>query len=151
MVSSSNGFHGAALQALNKLGVPWEQGDSTQAYNRGSPPKSRLILPSRSGNVSAAGYPTAVRSFALSDKPDLQTLLEVQDYFALPSTALVEKDWFVVRALAAIHDVEVDGLTLAFGGGTALGRAYRLLERMSEDIDLRIVGKMQVSAGPSSV
>ncbi|WP_374638680.1 nucleotidyl transferase AbiEii/AbiGii toxin family protein [Agrobacterium salinitolerans] len=77
----------------------------------------------------------------MSDKPDLQTLLEVQDYFALPSTALVEKDWFVVRALAAIHDVEVDGLTLAFGGGTALGRAYRLLERMSEDIDLRIVGE----------
>ena len=35
MVSSSNGFHGAALQALNKLGVPWEQGDSTQAYNLG--------------------------------------------------------------------------------------------------------------------
>ena len=77
----------------------------------------------------------------MSDKPDLRTLLEVQDYFALPSAALVEKDWFVVRALAAIHDVEVDGLTLAFGGGTALGRAYRLLERMSEDIDLRIVGE----------
>jgi hypothetical protein len=77
----------------------------------------------------------------LKDKPDLKTLLEVQEYFNLPSTALVEKDWFVVRALAAIHDVEVDGLTLAFGGGTALGRAYRLLERMSEDIDLRIVGE----------
>ncbi|MDQ0562242.1 hypothetical protein QO004_004047 [Rhizobium mesoamericanum] len=33
------------------------------------------------------------------------------------------------------------GLLLAFGGGTALGRAYRLLERMSEDIDLRIIGE----------
>jgi hypothetical protein len=33
MVSSSNGFHGAALQALNKLGIPWEQSDSTKAYN----------------------------------------------------------------------------------------------------------------------
>ena len=77
----------------------------------------------------------------MSDKPDHRTLLEVQDYFGLPSTALVEKDWFVVHALAAIHDVEVDGLSLAFGGGTALGRAYRLLERMSEDIDLRIIGE----------
>lgn len=84
----------------------------------------------------------------MNDKPDLQTLLEVQDYFALPSTALVEKDWFVVRALAAIHAVEVDGLTLAFGGGTALGRAYRLLERMSEDIDLRIVGENAGARGP---
>ena len=35
MVSSSNGFHGAALQALNKLKVPWEQSSSTKAYNRG--------------------------------------------------------------------------------------------------------------------
>jgi predicted nucleotidyltransferase component of viral defense system len=77
----------------------------------------------------------------LNDKPDQKTLLEVQEYFGLPSPALVEKDWFVVRALAAIHNVEVDGLTLAFGGGTALGRAYHLIERMSEDIDLRIVGE----------
>ncbi|UXN57451.1 nucleotidyl transferase AbiEii/AbiGii toxin family protein [Phyllobacterium zundukense] len=83
----------------------------------------------------------------LNGKPDQKTLLEVQDYFGLPSPALVEKDWFVVRALAAIHDVEIDGLTLAFGGGTALGRAYRLLERMSEDIDLRIIGDGANSRG----
>ncbi|MGX5844781.1 nucleotidyl transferase AbiEii/AbiGii toxin family protein [Mesorhizobium sp. ArgA1] len=83
----------------------------------------------------------------MNGKPDQKTLLEVQDYFGLPSPALVEKDWFVVRALAAIHDVQVDGLTLAFGGGTALGRAYRLLERMSEDIDLRIVGQKANSRG----
>ena len=83
----------------------------------------------------------------MNDKPDQKTLLEVQELFRLPSPALVEKDWFVVRALAAIHDVQVDGLTLAFGGGTALGRAYRLLERMSEDIDLRIVGEKANSRG----
>ncbi|TJW00049.1 MAG: nucleotidyl transferase AbiEii/AbiGii toxin family protein [Mesorhizobium sp.] len=83
----------------------------------------------------------------MNGKPDQKTLLEVQDYFGLPSPSLVEKDWFVVRALAAIHHVEVDGLTLAFGGGTALGRAYRLLERMSEDIDLRIVGNDEPSRG----
>ncbi|AGB73296.1 MULTISPECIES: DUF6088 family protein [Rhizobiaceae] len=35
MVSSANGFHSAALQALNKLGVPWEQSESTKAYNEG--------------------------------------------------------------------------------------------------------------------
>ncbi|MCF1474900.1 nucleotidyl transferase AbiEii/AbiGii toxin family protein (plasmid) [Agrobacterium vitis] len=89
----------------------------------------------------------AARSSALNGNPDRKTLLEVQEFFGLPSPALVEKDWFVVRALAAIHDVQVDGLTLAFGGGTALGRAYRLLERMSEDIDLRIVGKDNPSRG----
>jgi hypothetical protein len=35
MISSANGFHSAALQALNKLGVPWEQSDSMRAYNEG--------------------------------------------------------------------------------------------------------------------
>lgn len=37
----------------------------------------------------------------MSGKPSLQELLEVQTHFGLPSPALVEKDWYVVRALAA--------------------------------------------------
>ncbi len=81
----------------------------------------------------------------MKGKPERQTLLEVQDYFNLPSPALVEKDWHVVQALAAIRDAASDGLTLAFGGGTALGRAYGLLDRMSEDIDLRVVGEKATS------
>jgi hypothetical protein len=35
IISSPNGFHSAALQALNKLGVAWEQSNSTKAYNEG--------------------------------------------------------------------------------------------------------------------
>ena len=77
----------------------------------------------------------------MKGKLDRQTLLEAQDYFSLPSPALVEKDWHVVQSLAAIRDAASDGLTLAFGGGTALGRAYGLLHRMSEDIDLRVIGE----------
>jgi predicted nucleotidyltransferase component of viral defense system len=57
----------------------------------------------------------------------------------------VEKDWHVVQALAAIRDAASDGLTLAFGGGTALARAYGLLQRMSEDIDLRVIGESAAS------
>jgi predicted nucleotidyltransferase component of viral defense system len=85
------------------------------------------------------------RSCGLNGKPGRRTLLEVQDYFSLPSPALVEKDWHVVQALAAIRDAASDGLTLAFGGGTALGRAYGLLQRMSEDIDLRVIGENAAS------
>lgn len=77
----------------------------------------------------------------MNGRPERQTLLEVQEYFSLPSPALVEKDWHVVQALAAIRDAASDGLTLAFGGGTALGRAYGLLQRMSEDIDLRVISE----------
>jgi len=83
----------------------------------------------------------------LNGRPDRTTLLEVQEFFNLPSPALVEKDWHVVQALAAISAAASDGLTLVFGGGTALGRAYGLLSRMSEDIDLRVVGDKAASRG----
>ena len=73
------------------------------------------------------------------DKPSLQDLLEVQRHFDLPSPVLVEKDWYVVRALAAITTADVKPFRLVFSGGTALSRAHRLTLRMSEDIDLKIV------------
>ena len=75
----------------------------------------------------------------MRDRPSLQDLLEVQKHFDLPSPVLVEKDWYVVRALAAIDTAEVKPFRLVFSGGTALSRAHRLSRRMSEDIDLKIV------------
>jgi predicted nucleotidyltransferase component of viral defense system len=81
----------------------------------------------------------AIRSWCLPDNPSLQDLLEVQKHFDLPSPVLVEKDWYVVRALAAINTADVKPFRLVFSGGTALSRAHRLIRRMSEDIDLKIV------------
>jgi len=75
----------------------------------------------------------------LSDDITLQDLLEVQEYFGLPRAALVEKDSHVVQALAAIIAIDKTRFRLVFGGGTALSRAHRIIRRMSEDIDLRIV------------
>lgn len=78
-------------------------------------------------------------------KPTLQDLLEVQRYFDLPSPALVEKDWYVVRALAAVTAIDAAPFQFVFGGGTALSRAYGLTQRMSEDIDLKIVSEQEPS------
>lgn len=75
----------------------------------------------------------------MSDRPSLRDLLEVQEHFGLPSPALVEKDWYVVKALAAIVAVDARPFRFVFSGGTALSRAHRLIRRMSEDIDLKIV------------
>jgi predicted nucleotidyltransferase component of viral defense system len=77
----------------------------------------------------------------LSADPTFQELLEVQAHFGLPSLALVEKDWYVAKALAAIAALDTSPLQLVFGGGTALSRAHRLIRRMSEDIDLKIVAE----------
>ena len=70
-------------------------------------------------------------------------LRPVADFFGLPNTAVVEKDWHVVKALAAITAADTTPFRLIFSGGTALSRAHRLLRRMSEDIDLKIVGDVE--------
>jgi hypothetical protein len=66
----------------------------------------------------------------LSDER-LREFLEVQAHFRLPSPALVEKDFHVVRVLSAIAAIDAAPLRLVFGGGTALSRAHRLIRRMS--------------------
>lgn len=83
----------------------------------------------------------------MSDSPTQEELLEIQEHFGLPSPALVEKDWYVVKALAAIAAVETAPFSLVFGGGTALSRAHGLIRRMSEDIDLKIIPTSQASRG----
>lgn len=45
----------------------------------------------------------------------------------------------VVRTIAAVAAVEAAPFKLVFGGGTALARAHRLIRRMSEDVDFKIV------------
>ncbi len=64
---------------------------------------------------------------------------EVQAFFRLPSVGLVEKDVHVVRAIQAVASVDADPFTVVFGGGTALSRAHKVVRRMSEDVDFKIV------------
>lgn len=83
----------------------------------------------------------------MNGRPSLEELLEVQEYFKLPSPGLVEKDWYVVQALAAIAGIDTGEFRLIFGGGTALSRAHKLTNRMSEDVDLKIVHPGNPSRG----
>ena len=76
----------------------------------------------------------------MTDSPSLQEFLSVQEHFNFKRTALVEKDFYVVKALAAIAAADIAPFTLVFGGGTSLSRAHNLIRRMSEDIDLKITG-----------
>ncbi|MDH4472975.1 MAG: nucleotidyl transferase AbiEii/AbiGii toxin family protein [Fluviicola sp.] len=49
----------------------------------------------------------------------------------------VEKDWWVVQVLSVIFEMDVSK-HLVFKGGTSLSKAWNLIERFSEDIDLAI-------------
>ncbi|MEX1195302.1 MAG: nucleotidyl transferase AbiEii/AbiGii toxin family protein [Dehalococcoidia bacterium] len=59
--------------------------------------------------------------------------------------SLIEKDYWAVEALRAVHggfEVEVGGqvaqIRPIFKGGTSLSKAFGLIERFSEDIDLLV-------------
>jgi len=53
------------------------------------------------------------------------------------SAFAAEKDWWVVQALRIVFEMDV-AKHLVFKGGTSLSKAWRLIERFSEDIDLAI-------------
>ncbi len=51
--------------------------------------------------------------------------------------AAVEKDWWVVQTLALIQQLDVAPY-IVFKGGTSLSKAWNIIERFSEDIDLSL-------------
>ncbi len=54
----------------------------------------------------------------------------------LPAAA-IEKDWWVVRTLEQVFATSIAGHTV-FKGGTSLSKAWGLIDRFSEDIDLAL-------------
>ncbi|MCC7139147.1 MAG: nucleotidyl transferase AbiEii/AbiGii toxin family protein [Planctomycetes bacterium] len=63
---------------------------------------------------------------------DLLRIVAEQRRLAL---ALVEKDYWVTHALWAVH---AQGFDVWFKGGTSLSKGFGLIERFSEDLDLKI-------------
>lgn len=58
----------------------------------------------------------------------------------------IEKDIWVVEVLRSIFR-PIDGARVVFKGGTSLSKAYGLIERFSEDVDLLVVADAGMSAG----
>ncbi|SDE60809.1 Nucleotidyl transferase AbiEii toxin, Type IV TA system [Variovorax sp. CF079] len=76
----------------------------------------------------------AERFFALS-RDDQREVLEQARAKTDRPTHLLEKDVWVVWALGALFDSPL-AADLTFKGGTSLSKAYKIIERFSEDIDL---------------
>jgi len=70
----------------------------------------------------------------LPDSTKRNIFLEVSKKIGLPEAA-IEKDWWVVRTLELVFQTEIAQHTV-FKGGTSLSKAWNLIDRFSEDIDL---------------
>jgi len=74
--------------------------------------------------------------FDLSEADRREIIVQTSIAKGLPQAA-IEKDWWVVTALRALFQNKY-AKHLVFKGGTSLSKAWGLIERFSEDIDLGI-------------
>ena len=73
---------------------------------------------------------------SLTDQNRRNIFLETANKMNLTPSA-VEKDWWVVRTLELVFLTEIAPFTV-FKGGTSLSKAWNLIKRFSEDIDLAL-------------
>lgn len=51
---------------------------------------------------------------------------------------LIEKDWYLVRAIGVLAGMDHGGALPAFSGGTALSKGWQIIQRFLEDIDFKV-------------
>jgi predicted nucleotidyltransferase component of viral defense system len=73
---------------------------------------------------------------------DIQTLIAItSESLGLLNPSVIEKDFYVTKAIHAITRLDNSYFSLVFAGGTSLSKGYHLIKRMSEDIDFKIILK----------
>jgi len=79
---------------------------------------------------------TASKLPYLHELPDFKALLEACAFKHGILEQLIEKDYWVMHCLSALTQIE--NFSFAMKGGTTLSKAYGIISRFSEDIDIRI-------------
>ena len=70
------------------------------------------------------------------DDPEFDDLLRIVAGERRIAPGLIEKDYWVTHTLWALHDT---GFDVWFKGGTSLSKGFGLIERFSEDLDLKLL------------
>ncbi len=71
----------------------------------------------------------------LHERPDFKDLLAIVAQEQGIANALCEKDYWIMHVL---NQLDETGLTFELKGGTSLSKGYQVIDRFSEDIDIRI-------------
>ncbi|MDR3704330.1 MAG: nucleotidyl transferase AbiEii/AbiGii toxin family protein [Paludibacteraceae bacterium] len=79
---------------------------------------------------------SAINYYKLPLEDKLTIINDLADTLKRPAYA-IEKDWWVVQTLRLLMQMEVSK-HMIFKGGTSLSKAWHLIDRFSEDIDLAI-------------
>lgn len=63
---------------------------------------------------------------------------------------VLEKDVLITEVLETFSGMDDGGVTVVFCGGTCLSKAYRLIDRMSEDVDFKVVAPSDLTKSARS-
>jgi predicted nucleotidyltransferase component of viral defense system len=69
------------------------------------------------------------------DDPEFDDLLRIVAEGRGLAVGLVEKDYWVTHVLWSLHELRLE---VWFKGGTSLSKGFGLIERFSEDLDLKL-------------
>lgn len=72
------------------------------------------------------------------NKNELRELILVTKQNLNLSEPAIEKDFYVTQVIQALSATEDEYFKLIFAGGTCLAKAYKIVKRMSEDVDFKI-------------
>lgn len=53
--------------------------------------------------------------------------------------SIIEKDYYVTSIIHSLANIENEHFRLIFSGGTCLAKAHKIVKRMSEDVDFKII------------
>lgn len=73
----------------------------------------------------------------MNKAPSKTLIEEVALLTSFPPT-YIEKDWYVTQIIALLSELKYEKLDLVFAGGTALSKAHKVIQRMSEDVDFKV-------------
>lgn len=86
---------------------------------------------------ASANRPSFIRKIAEHHEGLIDAVIAERDVGGL-TAAILEKDIHVTEALHALFRIDHPRVGFVFCGGTSLSKAYGLIERMSEDVDLKV-------------
>lgn len=72
---------------------------------------------------------------------DLSDLAQATSIKLNLSQFAVEKDFYITNAIRTLTAVDDEYFTLVFQGGTSLSKGYQIIQRLSEDVDFRVILK----------
>src|SRR4030081_4123786 len=84
----------------------------------------------------------------LHNHPEFADLLRIVAQEKGIDPALIEKDYWIMHCLYGLQQL---GLSFELKGGTSLSKGFQIIDRFSEDIDIRIdpPADRQVKTGPN--